>query len=76
METFSMGFTGLSLLSAPMVSQALCGVLNMNWKKARPDPQILESLDFPELDGDNTQRTLAFLCPLDQREHMPGENEE
>lgn len=75
METFSMGFRGLPLLSAPMVSQALCSVLYVNWRKAGPDPQILEFLDFPELGGENAQRTVAFLCPLAQQEHVPGGND-
>lgn len=72
METFSMGFRGPPLLSAPMVSQALCSMLYMNGRKAGPDPQILEFLDFRELDGENAQRTVAFLCPFPARARAWG----
>lgn len=65
LETFSMGFRGLPLLLAPKnppdpVSDPVQCVLYESAEGVEPDPDVLASLDFPELEGDNTQRTLGF----------------
>lgn len=61
METSSMGFPGLPPLLAPTNPPGpVQGVLDEVAESAEPDADVLEALHLPELEGDNTQRIVAF----------------
>ena len=61
MEASSMGFPGLPPLLAPTNPPGpVQGVLDELAESAEPDADFLEALHLPELEGDNTQRIVAF----------------
>ena len=64
-RTFSMGFKGppflLALKNPPGPVQR---VLMETAEGTEPESDVLESLDFPELDGDSARRTVAFAMSL------------
>lgn len=90
MEASSMGFPGLPPLLAPTNPPGpVQGVLDELAESAEPDADFLEALHLPELEGDNTQRIVAFAVSpparlgwrgggggrVCQQKHTPGEDE-